>query len=118
MTPNWYNCPNRYARQLAQYWSQVMPETFTPWDAANHLHTRDDARLYLEACAAEDPGDGSLISAAVADIARSGIANLLAQEIGMSRESLYKDLLAKDNPSFATVLRIARALGLQVRITA
>lgn len=95
-----------------------MPETFTPWNAANYLHTRNDARLYLEACAAEDPGDGSLISAAVADIARSGIANLLAQEIGMSPEGLYKDLSAKGDPSFATVLRIAHALGMQVRITA
>ena len=93
-----------------------MPETFTPWNAANYLHTRDDARLYLGSCAAEDPGDGRLISAAVTDIARSGIANLLAQEMGISREGLYKDLLAQEGLSFATVMRIARALGMQVRI--
>ena len=48
-----------------------MPETFTRWDVTEHLSTEEDARLYLEACAEEDPGDGSLIRAALNDIARS-----------------------------------------------
>ena len=51
-----------------------MPETFTRWDAANYLKTEEDARLYLAACAEEDPGDGSLIRLAVADVARAGLA--------------------------------------------
>ena len=44
-----------------------MSERFTKWDAAAHLRTREDMRLYLEACADEDPGDGSLIRAALND---------------------------------------------------
>ena len=95
-----------------------MSETFTRWDAAEHLPTPEDARLYLEACAEEDPGDGSLIRAALSDIARSGNMSRLARETGMSREGLYKALSEKGNPSFATVMRIARALGMHVRITA
>ena len=95
-----------------------MSETFTRWDAVEHLRTPEDARLYLEACAEEDPGDGSLIRAALNDIARSGNMSRLARETGMSREGLYKALSEKGNPSFATVMRIARALGMQVRITA
>ena len=95
-----------------------MGETFSRWDAAEHLRTPEDARLYLEACAEEDPGDGSLIRAALNDIARSGNMSRLAREIGMSREGLYKALSENGNPSFATVIRIARALGMQVRITA
>ena len=35
----------------------------------------------------------------------------------MTREGLYKALSADGNPSFATVLRITRALGMQVRIS-
>lgn len=31
-----------------------MTETFAKWDAAEHLRTREDVRLYLEACAEED----------------------------------------------------------------
>ena len=94
-----------------------MPETFTKWDAAEHLRTKEDVRLYLEACAEEDPGDGSLIRAALNDIARAQNMSLLARDVGMSREGLYKALSAKGNPSFATVMRIMRALGMQLRIT-
>ena len=94
-----------------------MSEKFTDWDAAEHLRTREDARLYLEACAEEDPGDGSLIRAALNDVARAGNMSRLARDAGMSREGLYKALSEDGNPSFATVLRITRALGMQVRIT-
>ena len=95
-----------------------MSEAFTKWDVTEHLRTREDARLYLEACADEDPGDGSLIRAALNDIARAGNMSQLAREVGMSREGLYKALSEGGNPSFATVMRVSRALGLQVRITA
>ena len=94
-----------------------MTEAFTKWDVTEHLRTREDARLYLEACAEEDPGDGSLIRVALNDIARAGNMSQLAREVGMSREGLYKALSKDGNPSFATVMRVTRALGLQVRIT-
>jgi len=94
-----------------------MPETFTKWDAADHLNTKEDVRLYLEACAEEDPGDGSLIRAALNDIARAQNMTLLARDAGMSREGLYKALSETGNPSFATVMRITRAMGMQLRIT-
>ena len=94
-----------------------MLETFTRWDAAEHLSTKEDVRLYLEACAEEDPGDGSLIRAALNDIARAQNMSLLARDVGMSREGLYKALSENGNPSFATVMRITRALGMQLRIT-
>ena len=94
-----------------------MPETFTKWDAAEHLSTKEDIHLYLAACAEEDSGDGSLIRAALNDIARAQNMSLLARAVGMSREGLYKALSEKGNPSFTTVMRITRALGMQLRIT-
>ena len=95
-----------------------MPETFTRWDITDHLRTKEDVCLYLEACAEEDPGDGSLIRAALNDIARAQNMSRLAREIGMTREGLYKALSENGNPTFATVMRITRALGMQLRITA
>ena len=77
----------------------------------------EDVRLYLESSAEEDPGDGSLIRAALNDIARARNMSLLARDAGMSREGLYKALSENGNPSFATVMRITRALGMQLRIT-
>ena len=94
-----------------------MTETFTKWEVTSHLRTQEDARLYLEACAEEDPGDGSLIRAALNDIARAGNMSRLAREIGMSREGLYKALSEDGNPTFATVMRITRALRMKLRIT-
>ena len=105
-------------RQLCGDGQEVgMPETFTKWDGAEHLGTKEDARLYLEASAEEDPGDGSLISAALNDIARARNKSLLARDAGMSREGLHKALSENGNPSFATVMRITRALGMQLRFT-
>ena len=95
-----------------------MPERFTRWDATDYLDTAEDVRLYLEACLNEDPGDGSLIRAAFNDIARARNMTQLAQEIGMTREGLYKALGPDGNPGFTTVLRLTRALGMQLRITA
>ena len=94
-----------------------MAEMFTRWDVADHLQSKEEARLYLEACAEEDPGDGSLIRAALNDIARAQDMSRLAREIGMTREGLYKALSETGNPLFATVMRITRALGMQLRIT-
>lgn len=94
-----------------------MAEAFTRWDAVNHLRTKEDMQLYLEACADEDPGDGSLIRAALNDIARARNMSQLAREIGMTREGLYKALSEQGNPSFATVMRITRALGMQLRFS-
>ena len=95
-----------------------MTESFTKWDVTEDLHTEEDARLYLEACAEEDPGDGSLICAALNDIARAGNMSRLARDAGMSRKGLYKALSEDGNPTFATVMRITRALGMHWRITA
>ena len=94
-----------------------MAETFMRWDAADHLKTNDDIRAYLEACAEEDPGDGSLIRVALGDIARARNMSQLARKVGMSREGLYKALSDKGNPTFTTVMKVAHALGLDLRIT-
>ena len=105
------------AKRLALEWKGSMAETFTRWDVADHLQSKEDVRLYLEACAEEDPGDGSLIRAALNDIARAQNMSRLAREIGMTREGLYKALSETGNPSFATVMRITRALGMHLRIS-
>ena len=93
-----------------------MAETFTRWDINEHLRTKEDVRLYLEACAKEDPGDGSLIRAALNDIAHAQNMSRLARDVGMTREGLYKALSENGNPTFTTVMKITRALGMRVHI--
>lgn len=94
-----------------------MAEQFSRWDSADYLETEDDIRLYLEACVDEDPGDGSLIRHALGVVARARNISQLAEQAGMSRKGLYKALSEEGNPSFATVVKVARALGLDINIT-
>lgn len=42
----------------------------------------------------------------------------VAADAGLSRESLYRALSADGNPSFATVMKVARALGLKLHAVA
>jgi transcriptional regulator with XRE-family HTH domain len=42
-------------------------------------------------------------------------AKVLARGTGLTREGLYKALSEEGNPTFATVTKIAKALGLKIR---
>lgn len=48
-----------------------MTEKYTRQDAADDLKTEEDVAMYFDICVEEDPGDGSLIRRALADIARA-----------------------------------------------
>ncbi|PPT05233.1 hypothetical protein CKA32_005868 [Geitlerinema sp. FC II] len=85
-----------------------------PWDAAEHLETKEDIVAYLEA-ALED-GDPSVVVAALGDIVRSQGMTQIARETGIERESLYNALSSEGNPEFATVLKVLQALGLRLRV--
>ena len=93
-----------------------MPETLTEFDAAEYINTENRIRLYLEDCVEDDPGDGSLIRAALNDIARARNMSGLARDAGLDRSGIYKALSEDGNPSFATILKIIAALGLRIRI--
>ena len=84
------------------------------WDVVEHLRTEKEMGLYLEACFAEDPGDGSLIRAALGDIGRAQGMAKLARATGLSREGLYKALSPEGNPEFTTVVKVIHALGLRL----
>ena len=82
------------------------------WDSAEHLETEADMVAYLEACL--EKGDAALVAHALGIIARARGMKQLAKETALGRESLYKALSADGNPSFATVLKVARALGVRL----
>lgn len=88
------------------------PETFTRWDAADHLKTEEDIAAYLEACAEEN--DPALMAAALGDVARARNMSQLARDTGLTREGLYKALSADGNASFATISKVANALGFRL----
>lgn len=86
------------------------------WDAVDHLETEEDMVLYLDACMTEDPGDGSLVRAALNDIARAKSIAQLARDTGMTRKGLYKALSPEGNPGFDTIIKVIRALDLSLHV--
>jgi len=71
---------------------------------------------YLEACIAESDGDASFVAKALGDIARAKGMSEISRETGLGRESLYKALSADGNPQLDTILRVAKALGLEISV--
>ena len=93
-------------------------DTLSPYDVAEHLRTPEEMAAYLDAWLEEAPDDVAGIARALGDIARAKGMTQVAREAGLSRESLYRALSADGNPSLATVLKVIRALGLQLHVQA
>jgi probable addiction module antidote protein len=85
-----------------------------PYDVAEQLRTPEEMAAYLDAWLAEAPDDAAGISRALGDIARAKGMAKVARQTGLSRESLYRALSETGNPSFATVLKVAKALGVRL----
>ena len=86
---------------------------FTAYDVAEHLRTPEEMAAYLDAWLEEAPDDVAGLARALGDIARAKGMSHVAKQAGLSRESLYRALSAEGNPSFATVLKVTKALGLR-----
>ena len=89
-----------------------------PYDVAAQLRTPEEMAAYLDAWLEEAPDDAAGIARALGDIARARGMTQVAEDAGLSRESLYRALSAGGNPSFATILKVARALGVKLHAEA
>ena len=68
---------------------------------------------YLDAWLEEAPEDATGIARALGDIACAKGTTQVAREGRLSRESRYKALVENGNPTFATVIKVANALGVR-----
>lgn len=93
-----------------------MKTNLTEYDVANHLRSPEEMAAYLEASIIESDGDASFVAKALGDIARVKGMTEIASETGLGRESLYKSLSADGNPQLDTILRVAKALGLEFSV--
>ncbi len=90
----------------------------TRYDVAEHLRTPEEMAAYLEACMEEANGDASFIAKALGDIARARGMSQVAQDTGLSRESLYKALSGERTPGFDTILKVLSALKIKLHAEA
>ena len=84
------------------------------FDPADYLEDEEDMAAYLADCAQD--GDPALIAQALGVIARARNMSQLARDTGMTRAGLARALSPAGNPSFQTVAKVAKALGLKITI--
>jgi probable addiction module antidote protein len=80
--------------------------------------TPEEMAAYLEAWLEEANDDAAFIAKALGDIARAKGMSQVARDAGLSRESLYKALSGERSPSFDTILKVIRALGMKLHTEA
>lgn len=83
-----------------------------PFDIAELVTDPDVAKGFLEDAFAS--GDANEIAEAIGIVARAQGMTTLASEAGMSRETLYRTLSAKGNPTLSTLLAVLKALGFKL----
>lgn len=91
---------------------------FSRYDSADYLETEEDVVMFLDAVMAEGGDDPAYVTRALGAVARARNISKLARDTGLSREGIYKALSNDGNPSFATVAKIAGALGLRITFAA
>ena len=82
------------------------------FDMAEYLDSEQAIAEYLS-IVMED-GTPALLVAALGDVARARGMTQLARDTGRAREALYRSLSADGNPSFASVTKVLRALGVKL----
>lgn len=82
------------------------------FDAADYLDSDTVVAEYLNAALEDDNPD--VLLQAIADVAKARGMTQLAKETGLGRESLYKALAPGAKPRYDTVLRLMRALGVEL----
>lgn len=88
------------------------------YDVAAHLRTPKEIAAYLDAWLEKAPEDAAGFVRALGDTARAKGMSQVAGDAGLSRESLERALSAEGDPSFATVVKVATALGVRLRAQA
>jgi len=84
------------------------------WDMADNINTKDEVVAYLQGAIEEN--DTETLYDVIGAIAKSKGMMIIAKELGLSRESLYKSLSPRGNPSFSTILKILDLLGYKMQI--
>ncbi|MFV0436914.1 MAG: addiction module antidote protein [Desulfopila sp.] len=85
------------------------PVTISPYNPFDYLESDEEINAYLSEAFNDD--DPHVFLIALGYLARKKGMSEIARTAGVNRESLYRSLSGKGNPGFATVAKIAKALG-------
>lgn len=91
-----------------------MPIKTRAFDASRHLDTQEGVEAFIQD--AFETGDAGEIADAFGVVARAFGMTGIAQRAGISRQALYKALDRDSHPEFDTIMRVAGALGLTLKV--
>jgi probable addiction module antidote protein len=89
-----------------------MKKKLAQFDAAAYLDNEEVIAEYLNAALEDENPDVFLM--AIGDVAKLRGMAQLAKDTGLGRESLYKALAPGAKPRYDTVLKLIRALGVEL----
>jgi probable addiction module antidote protein len=84
------------------------------WDMAEFIETKEDVIAHLSVALEEN--DIDFLLSVLNALARSKGMAQIAEELGVSREGLYKSLSPGSNPAFGTVVKTLDNLGFKLNI--
>lgn len=90
-----------------------MNDTLSPFDMASLLDSDEAIAEYLSQVLAD--GDNDELLRAIGHVAKARGMARVSRETGLGRESLYKAFAPGAKPRFDTVLKVIRALGINLQ---
>ncbi|MCK9799807.1 putative addiction module antidote protein [Pseudomonas chlororaphis] len=90
-----------------------MADTLIPFDIATLLDSDEAISEYLSQILAD--GDTDELLRALGHVARARGMAQVSRDSGLGRASLYKTFAPGAKPRFDTVLKVMRALGIELR---
>lgn len=93
-----------------------MKKQLKKFDAVDYLDNEEVIAEYLNAALEDD--DPDVFLRAISDVAKARGISRLAADSGLGRESLYKALAPGAKPRYDTVLKLLKALGVELHTSA
>lgn len=89
-----------------------MTEKLTTFDIAEELTSAESIAVYM--ADAFESNDAGYIAHALGVVARAKGMTQIAEQIGLSREQLYRSFSENGNPTLKTTLALMKALGIKL----
>jgi len=90
-------------------------ESFSRYDSADYLRSPEEVVQYLIAAFEEAGDDPAYMAHVIGNAVRAhGGMTKLAKKTGITRAGLHKALSKDGNPSFDTIVKTMRALGVKL----
>ena len=83
-------------------------------DPAQLLTTDEDLVVYLDSCIDDAGSNAAQIAEGLGTVVRAKFMNQLARDTGIGLDALYSALSGDGNIKLTTVLKVTKALGLQL----